>query len=499
MTLIDIILRLLSVDTILLAAAGTFGGIVLGAIPGLNGPIGVAILLPVTFGMDPANGLLMLGGIYMGSTFGGSISAILLNSPGTGEASCTALDGYPLTQQGRAKEALFYSLLSSFAGGLLGVLALLFLTPVLAAFALRFGPPEIFMLGLAGLTIIGSLSGERLSKGFFAVSLGILISLVGTDSNTGQFRFTFNVNELRAGINLIPLVVGFFAISEMILLTRAGSGSFVDAPMRGASLAAVARDILRRGALLLRSALLGIGIGILPGTGGAVAAFVGYGEAKRISRAPETFGKGNPEGIIAAEAANNAAVGGSLIPLLALGIPGSATAAIMYGALTIQGLIPGPKLLTDYREIALIFMSGMLITVFVLLIVGLLSARVFSSILKIRVAYIVPAVIVFSAIGVYSVRNSLLDIVLMLLFGLIGILFKKLAIPPAPILLGMILGTMVELNLGRTLRLAEFADQSLALYLLSRPITAALMALVALLVVSNIRRGLRGRKAGPAR
>ncbi|KPB00373.1 tripartite tricarboxylate transporter permease [Ahrensia marina] len=493
MTLIDILIQLFSVDTLLLTAGGTLAGILLGAIPGLSGPIGVAILLPLTFGMEPANGLLMLGGIYMGATVGGSISAILLNAPGTGEASCTALDGFPLAQQGRAKDALYYSVFSSFLGGLAGVLALLFLTPLLASIALKFGPPEMFMLGLAGLTIVGSLSGSQLSKGFFAVSFGILISLVGTDINTGQYRFTFGINELRAGIDLIPLIVGFFAIAEMVTLARTGSGSFVDVPMLNTSFLEAAKKVLRRGFLVLRTSLLGVGIGILPGTGGAVAAFVGYGEAKRISKSPETFGKGNPEGIIAAESANNAAVGGSLIPLLALGIPGSATAAILYGALTIQGLVPGPKLLTDYHDITLTFMSGMLVTVFVLLFVGVLSAKLFAPILKLKVAYIIPAVIVFSAIGVYSVRNSLLDLGLMMVFGIIGIVFKKFKIPPAPVLLGSILGPMVEQNFGRTLRFAGFEDQSFFTYLLSRPISAILLAFVVLLIFANVRSIVKSR------
>jgi len=410
MSLIDIMLRLFNVDTLLLTAGGTLAGILLGAIPGLSGPIGVAILLPLNFGMDPVNGLLLLGGIYMGANVGDSISAILLNTPGTGEAACTALNGFPMAAQRRAKEALFYSIFSSFVGGLAGVLALLCLTPVLSSFALKFGPPEMFMLGLAGLTIVGSLSGSRLSKGFFAVAFGILISLVGTDINTGQYRFTFGMRDLRAGIDLIPLIVGFFAIAEMVTLTRMGAGSFVESRLQNITFLRVVRDVMRKWTLLLRTSLLGVGIGILPGTGGAVSAFVGYGEARRVSKSPETFGKGNPEGIIAAESANNAAVGGSLIPLLALGISGSATAAILYGALTIQGLVPGPELLTDYRDITLTFMSGMLITVFVMLAVGLVSARLFAPILKLNVAYIIPAVIVLSAIGVYSVRNSLLDL-----------------------------------------------------------------------------------------
>ncbi len=401
-----------------------------------------------------------------------------------------------MTRQGRGKEALFYSIFSSFVGGLFGVAALLFFTPLLAAFALKFGPPEMFMLGFAGLTIVGSLSGKRLDKGFFAVAFGIMVSLIGTDISTGQFRFTFGMKDLRAGVDLIPLVVGFFAIAEMVTLSGLVSGAFVEAPLRDTRFVSVVRDVLRRGLLILRTSLLGVGIGVLPGTGGAVSAFVGYGEAKRVSKSPETFGQGNPEGIIAAESANNAAVGGSLIPLLALGIPGSATAAILYGALTIHGLIPGPKLLTDYREVTFIFMSGMMVTVFVMLISGLLSTRLFSRILKIKVGYIIPAVIIFSTIGVYSVRNSLFDIWLMLVFGTIGVLFKKLEIPAAPVLLGSILGPMVERNFRRTLQFADFNDESVISFLISRPISAVLMVVVLILIYSNFRKFLKRRRVG---
>jgi len=490
----DIISQLFAVDTILLIIAGTLGGIILGAIPGLSGPIGVSILLPITFGMEPANGLLMLGGIYMGATFGGAVSAILLNSPGTGEATCTALDGYPMTKQGRGKEALYYSIYSSFIGGVFGVLALLFLTPILASFALKFGPPEIFMLGLAGLTIIGSLSGKKISMGIFAAAFGVLISFIGTDINTGQFRFTFGINNLKAGVNLIPLVVGFFAIAEMVSLSSTATGSYIGAPVKNIPFLQVVRDVWTHRFLVVKTSLLGVAIGILPGTGGAVAAFVGYGEAKRASKSKIPFGKGNPEGIIAAESANNAAVGGSLIPLLALGIPGSATSAILFGALTIHGLIPGPKLLTDYQQITYVFMSGMLLTVFIMLFAGIYCTRLFTYVLKVKVGFIIPAVIIFSTIGVYTVRNSMFDISLMLIFGLIGVLFKKLEIPAAPVLLGSILGPLVEQNFRRVLQFAEFDGTNPLFYLLSRPISSVLFLVVVGLIISNFRFVFRKNK-----
>lgn len=496
MDIMTVLEQLFNFKTVLLTTFGTLLGIALGAAPGLNGPIGVALLLPLTYGLEPADGLLMLGGIYMGSTYGGSISAILLNCPGTGEASCTALDGYPMARQGRPRAALLFSIIASTFGGLVGVLALIFLTPVLARVALKFGPPEMLTVALAGLSIVGGLSGKRLGRAMFAVAFGVLLSLVGPDVTGGGFRFLFGVREFRGGIPLIPIVVGLFAITEMVMLLAPQSQDILSMGSEKTGVIAMIRETFRYWRSMTWCTLLGLGIGILPGTGGAVAAFVSYGEAKRISGEPEKFGNGAPEGIIGPESANNAAVGGSLVPLLALGIPGSATAAIIYGALTIHNLIPGPSLLKDNAEIAYTFMIGMLFTVVIMFLCGVFGVRLFAAVLKVPQLYLVTSVLVFTTIGVYAVRNSLFDLTLAYVFGALGILFRKLSVPAAPILLGHILGPLVVENLSRCLTLARASDSTLVGYVLMRPISLVLLAVLFLLLYSNFKHLFRRGRIG---
>ena len=491
MHILQVLHNLASLQTLVLTTFGTLLGIALGAAPGLNGPIGVALLLPLTYGLEPADGLLMLGGIYMGSTYGGSISAILLNCPGTGEASCTALDGYPMARQGRPRAALLFSIVSSSFGGLLGVAALIFLTPVLARIALKFGPPEMLAVALAGLSIVGSLSGKRLGRAMFAVAFGVLLSLVGPNITGGGFRFTMGIRDMRGGISLIPVVVGLFAITEMAMLLAPQAQNILTFKEEKTSVWSAIRETFSHYRTLIWCSLLGLGIGILPGTGGAVAAFVSYGEARRTAKNPEQFGNGAPEGIIGPESANNAAVGGSLVPLLALGIPGSATAAIIYGALTIHNLIPGPSLLVDNAEIAYTFMLGMLLTVFVMFLCGVYGVRLFAAVLKVPQVYLVSAVLVFTTIGVYSVRNSFFDLVLCFVFGALGIVFRKVGVPAAPILLGHILGPLVVENLSRCFTLAKAQGSSLPAYILMRPISLVMLGVLALLLYTNFKTFLK--------
>lgn len=487
----SILLHLFSPLTLLLTTLGTLLGIALGAAPGLNGPIGVALLLPLTYGLEPADGLLMLGGIYMGSSYGGSISAILLNCPGSGEATCTALDGYPLARQGRPKAALYFSIIASSLGGFMGVLVLVFLTPVLAGFALKFGPSEMLVVALAGLTVVGGLSGKKMNRAMFAAAFGVLLSHIGPSVTMGGYRFIFGVRELRGGISLIPLVVGLFAVTEMVSLLSPQAPEMLKLGKEDFTLGQGIRETFKHLHTLVHCTALGIGIGILPGTGGAVASFVSYGEAKRISKHPEKFGDGAPDGIIGPEAANNAAVGGSLVPLLALGIPGSATAAIMYGALTIHNLIPGPGLMKDSPEIAYTFMLGMLLTVVIMFLCGAYGVRWFAKVLQIPPVYLAASVLVLTTIGVYSIRNSVFDLTLTFVFGALGIAFRRLNIPVAPILLGHILGPLISQNLGRCVILAAAEGSSLAGYVLVRPISVVLLAVLALLFYSNFKTAFR--------
>lgn len=464
--------------------AGTVGGIILGAIPGLGGSIGIALLLPFTFTLEPAVALLMLGGIYMGASYGGSISAILLNTPGTAEAACTSLEGYPLSMQGRGREALHYSILSSVVGGAFGVIVLIFFTPLLAGFALEFGPGQVFLIAIAGLTIVGSISSGNINKGIFAACFGIILSLVGADLMTGIDRFTFGIPQLRSGIPLVPVIIGLFAIAEMLEQASRSSGRMVDVPFENSSVIHSAKKLIKKPMLLSKSSLIGTLIGIIPGAGGAVATFIAYGEAKRTSKKKELFGKGSLEGLTAAEASNNAAVGGSIIPLLALGVPGSTTTAIMFGALTIHGLIPGPRLFIDHQEIAYTFIIGMLLTVLIMGIIGIYGVSLFSQVLKVKLVFIIPIVLVLSIFGAYSLQNSMLDVLIAIVFGIIGFLFKKVGIPNAPVILGLILGSIAETNLRQAMTLSNSQGINLFQYLFTSPISIVITFIVVIIIFS---------------
>jgi len=470
--------------TLLLIAFGTFLGVFVGAVPGLNGPIGVALLVPFTFVLSPQNGLLMLGGIYMGSQYGGAITAILLNAPGDVVAVCTAIEGNPMAKQGKAKEALYIAILSCITGGSIGVLTLIFFTPILAKFALKFGPSEMFLIAITGLVTAAFLTAKNVLKGFFGIMFGIILSIVGFDSISGTVRLTFGISQLKSGISLIPVILGLFAVTEMVSNIGKSSENISEIPLQGIKLVTVVHKMLKKWILLIKSAFLGTLIGVVPGTGGAVATFVSYGEAKRTSKHPETFGKGNPEGIIAAETANNAAVGGSLIPLLALGVPGSATSAIMYSAIIIHGLIPGPRLFVNHAVIAYSFIYGMILTVIMMGFIGIAGVRLFTKISTLKLQIIVPTVLTFCIFGAYSIRNDLFDILLMICFGILGIIFRRVNIPGATVVLGLILGPIAEQNLRRAIIIAHAKEVNVIIYMMSSYISIVILLIVVLLIFS---------------
>lgn len=470
-------------DALLLCFLGTLFGVIVGAIPGLNGAVGVSLLLPLTYSMSPLAGILMLGGIYMGGMYGGSITAILLNVPGDVVAVCTAAEGYPLTKKGRAKEALYYSIFASTFGGLLGILSLILFTPPLAKFALNFGPPEMFLTALCGLTIVGSLSGNSLPKSLFAVCFGLLLGTIGMDQMSTAYRLTFGLRPLRSGIAIVPLCLGFFCFAEVFGNIGSHRSNTVLYKDQKISRWTVIVDIVKRPFLLLRSALIGILIGILPGIGGSMAVFVSYGEAKRSSKHPEEYGNGSTEGIIAAESANNALVGGALVPMLALGVPGSPVAAILAGALTMHGIICGPDLFVRRPEVAYSFLYGMMLTVVFMLLIGAFGIKYFSYILKAKMKYITPIVMVFAIFGAYSISNSVFDVYVAIFFGLLGICFRHFEIPISPVIIGATLSSLIELNLRRTLQLSSAAGKSLFPFLLGRPLSLALMAIVVVFFV----------------
>ncbi|MCG8479327.1 MAG: tripartite tricarboxylate transporter permease [Spirochaetales bacterium] len=485
----EVLLQLLNPATLLICLAGTILGIVLGAVPGMNGGIGIAVLLPFTYSMNPATGLLLLGGMYLGSSFGGSISGILINVPGTAEAACTTMEGYPMTRSGRAKEALYYSVISSGVGSLVGIVGLIFFTPLLSRFSVRFGPPEMMLLALGGLTIVGSLAGSNVIKGLLSATIGLTIAMVGMHPVTGAMRLTFDLEQLQGGVGLLPAVIGLFAIAEMIEQGAEYKGRAIDprSVLEATSLrGVVGRLTTKYRTILLKSSVSGTLIGVLPGTGAAIASFLAYGEA-RASDKDGTFGRGNPAGIVAAESANNAAVGGALVPMLSLGIPGSATSAIMFGALTIHGLIPGQRLFVEHGTIAYTFLIGMLFTAVFLVLVGIAGIPLFARIVRIDLSRIVPVVILISLVGAYSINNSFNDLFVAVGCGIAGVLMARFGMPRTPVVLGLILGRLVEQNLIRSLAIIDARDIGMAEYIFTRPLSVAILILTIYLMYANIR------------
>lgn len=484
---------IMNIRALLFILGGVSVGLVAGALPGLTPPIAVALLLPLTFGLDPVMSLAALGAIYMAAEYSGSIPAILLNTPGTAAAVCTAFDGYPMAQKGLAQKALTLSIVSSCIGGILGVLVLMFFTPPLAKFSLRFGPPEMFWLAIVGLSIICSLSAKDFIKGVVASCIGLFIATVGYDYITGVPRFNFNIPELEAGVALVPALLGFFSVSQMLNLLGGRSAVIAEIKPIPNCFRQVISFVFARPFLLLRSSIIGVLIGILPGAGASIASFVSYSEAKRNSKNPDAFGQGAPEGIVAAETANNAMVGGSLVPLLALGIPGSPAAAVLFGALTMNGLVAGPQLFVDSPDVAYGFMVSLIPAALCMFAVGSISSRWLALVLKVKTSYIIPAVMALTMLGSYSVRSSVFDIYITAFCGLVGFFMIRMKFPMGPVVLGLILGPMAEQGLRRSLMLAKSHD-SMITFLLLRPISMVLMAIAIFLIFTSFYKEFKSNK-----
>jgi Uncharacterized protein conserved in bacteria len=494
----EVIANVFSMQTLLVCFLGTLIGIVLGAIPGMNGGIGIAVMLPFTYAMNPAQGLLFLGGMYLGSSYGGSISGILINVPGTAESACTTMEGYPMSQRGEGRRALYYSIIASGFGSIVGLLVLVFFAPVLARLSVKFGPPEMLLIAICGLTIVGSLTGKNIIKGMVAAMFGLFLAMIGVDDATGKLRFIFGQKALRGGISLIPAVIGLFAIAEMVKqgmkqLSQNETDTRIE--LKKASFFGALKDVFSKSKLfnLLSSSVIGTFIGILPGTGGAIASFLAYGNSKGRDKTG-TFGNGNPDGIIAPESANNAAVGGSLVPLLALGIPGSATSAIMFGALTIHGLVPGQRLFADNGPIVYTFLVGMFFVAIFMIVIGVFGIPLFSPIVKVKMKYIIPVVLLCSLIGAYSVNNSMNDVIVAVVLGIIGVIFCKLEIPTTPVILGLILGDLIESNYVRTAIIVKAQGTHIFAYIFSRPLCLCIFAVTLYLIWANLRVLHKGQK-----
>lgn len=460
---------------LLLIVIGTVWGIVFGSVPGLTGIVGVALLIPFTFALDPTEGLVLLGSVYVGSTFGGSISAILFNTPGSPEAACTALDGHPMAKRGEAGRALGIALASSAIGGIVGTLALMLLAPPLARVALSFGPAEYFALAILGITAIASIGGGSFLKGIIAGLIGLALATVGADPMTGVGRFIFGNNTFLTGLSFVPAIIGIFALSE-VLERFSERGASTDSVTKTSTKLPKLAEIVALKWTLIRSSIIGTVIGALPGVGATTASFIGYSEAVRWSRTPEQFGKGAPEGIAAPESANNSAVGGSMIPLLALGIPGSATTAVMLGGLTIHGIVPGPLLMLQNKELVFSVFIGMMLANLLMIFFGLKAAAYFARVLDAPYALVGSAIVVLCITGVYALNNNMTDIAVMLAFGVSGFGLRKLNVPIAPLVIGMVLGPIAETSL----RQALIVNDDSLLGLVNSPISGTLIALSAL-------------------
>ncbi|NLM70333.1 MAG: C4-dicarboxylate ABC transporter permease [Synergistaceae bacterium] len=468
--------------------AGSVVGIIVGAMPGLTATMAVALLIPVTFGMPPLLGLSLMGGVYCGGMYGGAISAILLSTPGTPAAAATSFDGYPMARQGKGGTALTVAAWSSFWGGIISTFALLFMAPTLAHFSLRFGPPEYFVLSIMGLSSIVTLTRGSMVKGLISGFLGLIVATVGMDPLSGYMRFTFGQIDLFDGVPFMPALIGLFSISQILDLTAETRIALDD---DGISLGSIKRSRMPKGlgGTIVQGGLIGTIVGMLPGAGATISAFISYNFAKQGAPDPETFGKGNPKGVAAAESANNGCVGGSIIPLLTLGIPGNSVAAALMGGLMIQGLIPGPELFTRYGTLTYGFILSLFIANLVFLVLGLYLAPYFARVTTTPNALLIPGIVMLSVIGSYAINNNLFDVWLMLGFGIAGYFLDKGGFSTGALVLGLILGPIAELGFGQSLILSQGSP----LIFFQRPLCLALWAITLVLMIPAFT-GKRRRK-----
>lgn len=441
------------VDNAVALLVGVIIGTVIGAIPGMTTPMGVALALPFTFTMQPVTGILLLLGVYKGGLYGGSITAILINAPGTPAASCTGLDGYPLAQRGEARRALDMALYASCTADFISNLSLIFFAGVLATFALSFGSPEFFTLIVFSLTIIASVSGDVLLKGLGSACLGLVLSIVGLDLIYGTNRFIFGQVDLMGGLNFIPVLIGLFAIPEVLNFYSKTEVTKNLSALAGKG--ATFLDYRKAFKTIFRGSLIGVILGVIPGIGGSPAAFLSYSEARRTSKNPEKFGKGEIEGVAAAEAGNNGVAGATLIPLLALGVPGDIITAIILGAFMIHGLRPGPLMFQENITLIYALFMGIMLSSFYLFIVGKLSIRLIAKIADIPPRILFPVVLILCVFGAYAINNTVFDILVMFLMGVVGYGMLRLGIPAAPFLIAFILGPLLEDNFRQSLLLGR--------------------------------------------
>lgn len=475
-----------SLEGLLFVFLGALTGTLIGMIPGLGPITAIAVMIPITYGMNPAMALLLMAGVYYGAAYGGAASSILLNAPGESMSVPTTFDGYPLAKQGKAGKALAIAAIASFVGGTISVILLTLLTPVLAQLAISFGPTEYFALMLMGLVMVSSLADGSTIKALISATLGFMIATIGIDAQTGTQRFTMGNVNLLEGIDFLVIALGLFALAEVsnLIFERKQSTDFTS---KLGSLRLNKEEVKEMAGPMGRQSILGFLIGVLPGAGGTIASFLAYISEKRLSKKPHEFGKGSVAGLAAPEAANNGASTGSFVPLLSLGIPGSGTTAVMLGALVVLGVQPGPLLMNEHPDVFWGVIASMYIGNVILLILNLPLIPYLSKILKIPRPMLISLIIVFCIIGVYGVGFRTFDLFLLVLFGVIGFFMAYLNFPAAPMLLAFILGGMMEQSLRQALTIS---NGSLLIFF-EKPITVALLTVALISFVVPIFRNWR--------
>jgi putative tricarboxylic transport membrane protein len=494
MVIFESFLNLFHPFTLIAMTMGVTWGIFMGATPGFGSALGMALLIPFTFGMDPIVALPMLAGVYAGAIYGGGITAILVGVPGTSAAAATVEDGFAMTKKGESNRALSTSVISSAFGGIFGGFILLFFAPMLARVTLLFGPAEYFILAVFGLTIIAALTGSSILKGLIGGTFGLLLGTVGLDPVEGESRFTFDIMYLYDGFPIIPLILSLFAFPRCMVMIREG---FMKGPTTlsggiggGGGPRITLKEIVEKWRTLIRSSIIGTAIGIIPGAGANIACWVSYAEAKRKSKAPEKFGTGIPEGVIAAEAANNAVEGGSMVPLLTLSIPGNSASAVMLGALLIHGMVPGPDLFTKYAHITYTYMVAVIFCNFIMLAIGYYASRYFARLADVPFTILAPLMVLVTMMGSFATRQYLFDMWITVVLGAICYMLTLVKYPMPSILLGVILGPIAERGFRRAM-LISHGDWTV---FFTRPICIILLILTALSIYAGLKMGKKKKK-----
>ncbi|WP_208353780.1 tripartite tricarboxylate transporter permease [Pseudaestuariivita rosea] len=485
--MLEALLNALSPGNLVLALLGVIAGTMIGALPGLSATMAVAVLVPFTFTMEPSSGLIVLGAIYTGAIYGGAYSAILVNTPGTPAAIATAMDGFPMAKRGDGDLAVTLSCLGSVAGGLVGALALLFLAPPLSKIALAFGPVEYFWLAIFGLSLIATLSRGATLLGLIGGAIGLILSCVGSAVVGGDVRYTFGQTALLGGIPVIPALIGLYCVPVLIDMVIRPEAHLEQRAERMAGFRLIeALGLMWRSKFnVVRSALIGTGVGIIPAAGGSVAGLVAYSEARRSSRNSDDFGKGAHDGIIASEASNSATVGGGFIPTLVLGIPGTPPDAIILGALLVQGIRTGPQLFTQQSDIVFTFTFGLIIATLLMLPTGLVIGRyAYKLIVSIPKTALVPAIAFLTFVGAYAIEANTVHVLIMVVLGILGWLAARVGLEASPIVLGLILGPIAEAGFVQGWLIGGAQGDRLGMFF-GRPISLAIIALTILTLVSS--------------